>query len=344
MRGRFFGSLRSSCSQRFGALQIFQAVTVLLSCGRYPRVQLGTRSTTGSSAPRTYSPFPCRSILLSALSVRFMSGLVDTMQFDRSLLISAERWWRPARSGDERQASRLTGSSPLLMRAHGGTKSAPVPKTQKSGLSRRAGCSASTPDSPVSTSVGGGSDGVPPVVRVPALVACVQQCLVVPLGDRLTDTSCNPFPMVDVEVPLARGDASAGVMRVGDTVRKPPLPSTLSVARFTAHLRSRGNDVPAAHGRDRDGAAALRDLPADLSFIPPTAWAFGTRQRTLQNDRDTTSASPLSAGTDATLCVDAHIRRRVGIPTRWSSRRGPLYACPPAVIVRRRSDPGGASR
>ncbi|MGL3200236.1 MULTISPECIES: phosphotransferase [Curtobacterium] len=72
--------------------------------------------------------------------------------------------------------------------------------------------------------------------------------------------------MVDDEVPLAGGNASASVVRVGDTVRKPALPSTSSVSRFTAHLRSQGVDVPSAHGFDDYGRQVLEYVPGDLAM------------------------------------------------------------------------------
>ncbi|WIB65785.1 phosphotransferase [Curtobacterium sp. MCBD17_040] len=72
--------------------------------------------------------------------------------------------------------------------------------------------------------------------------------------------------MIDDEVPLAGGNASEGVVRVGDTVRKPASPSSTSVSRFTAFLRARGVDVPAARGFDEHGRQVLEYVPGSLAM------------------------------------------------------------------------------
>jgi tRNA A-37 threonylcarbamoyl transferase component Bud32 len=72
--------------------------------------------------------------------------------------------------------------------------------------------------------------------------------------------------MVDDEVPLAGGNASGSVGRVGGTVRKPSLPSSPSVARLTAHLRASGIDVPVSYGTDADGRQVLEYVPGRLAM------------------------------------------------------------------------------
>ena len=65
---------------------------------------------------------------------------------------------------------------------------------------------------------------------------------------------------------LAGGNASAGVVRVGDTVRKPWLPSTERTIAFMRVLRDRGVDVPETHGRDSEGRLVLEYVPGELAM------------------------------------------------------------------------------
>jgi hypothetical protein len=65
----------------------------------------------------------------------------------------------------------------------------------------------------------------------------------------------------DVEEPLEGGNATQGVVRVGDTVRKPWSPSTSAAVEFMAAVASAGVDVPATLGRDRAGRQVLEFVP-----------------------------------------------------------------------------------
>lgn len=90
--------------------------------------------------------------------------------------------------------------------------------------------------------------------------------MLVPLG---TETACRAGSitrMEDAEIPLAGGNASEAVVRVGDTVRKPWSDSTPSVAQFMAHLRAQGIDVPAWRGRDDRGRQVLEHVPGELAM------------------------------------------------------------------------------
>ena len=55
---------------------------------------------------------------------------------------------------------------------------------------------------------------------------------------------------------LEGGNATEGVVRVGDTVRKPWLPTTERTIGYLETLRERGIDVPATHGRDERGGSS----------------------------------------------------------------------------------------
>jgi hypothetical protein len=52
------------------------------------------------------------------------------------------------------------------------------------------------------------------------------------------------------EEPLAGGNASGAAVRIGDTVRKPWLPTTERTVAYMLELRNRGIDLPEPHGRD----------------------------------------------------------------------------------------------
>ncbi|WP_460519141.1 phosphotransferase [Humibacter antri] len=73
------------------------------------------------------------------------------------------------------------------------------------------------------------------------------------------------------EVPLTGGNASAFVARVGDTVRKPWIPSAPSIQRLLEHLRTKVGDlVPEPRGRDDQGRQILEYVPGVevMSMLP----------------------------------------------------------------------------
>src|SRR6202007_3012941 len=76
--------------------------------------------------------------------------------------------------------------------------------------------------------------------------------------------------MTGTEVPLHGGNMSSGVVRVGDTVRRPAGPWTPAVHALLAHLHAAGFDgAPRPLGLDAPGRAVL-------SFTPgPVAWPGG---------------------------------------------------------------------
>lgn len=69
-----------------------------------------------------------------------------------------------------------------------------------------------------------------------------------------------------VELPLTGGNASACVVRVGDTVRKPWSRAAPAVAAFTDRLAARGVDLPRSLGRDELGRQILEYVPGDLAM------------------------------------------------------------------------------
>ncbi|GAB2495924.1 aminoglycoside phosphotransferase family protein [Luteococcus sediminum] len=69
----------------------------------------------------------------------------------------------------------------------------------------------------------------------------------------------------DEEV-LAGGNASGRVVRIGDTVHKPWLPTTSRMISYLAHLEAAGLDVPHVHGRDSLGRVILDYVPGSLAM------------------------------------------------------------------------------
>lgn len=65
---------------------------------------------------------------------------------------------------------------------------------------------------------------------------------------------------------LAGGNASASVMRVGDTVRKPWGATTENVIAYMQALRAKGIDVPEHLGRDEQGRQVLQYVPGQLAM------------------------------------------------------------------------------
>ncbi|MFC7624876.1 phosphotransferase [Microlunatus sp. GCM10028923] len=74
---------------------------------------------------------------------------------------------------------------------------------------------------------------------------------------------------MDIEEPLTGGNASAEVVRVGSTVRKPWLPTTPSVHGYVTHLIAAGIDAPRPLGRDDRGRQILEYVDGTLAQTLP---------------------------------------------------------------------------
>src|SRR5919112_918267 len=68
------------------------------------------------------------------------------------------------------------------------------------------------------------------------------------------------------EEALTGGNASGGVVRIGNTVRKPWLDTTERTVGYMHALRDRGIDVPKTHGRDEQGRLVLDYVPGELAM------------------------------------------------------------------------------
>lgn len=80
------------------------------------------------------------------------------------------------------------------------------------------------------------------------------------------------------EVPLAGGDVTEGVVRVGDTVRRPRGPWSSSVASYLHHLTRVGfPESPRYLGIDERGRDILQFIPGDVPSQPVVElWAAAT--------------------------------------------------------------------
>jgi len=73
--------------------------------------------------------------------------------------------------------------------------------------------------------------------------------------------------MSDTEIPLAGGNMSSGVVRVGDTVRRPAGPWTPAVHALLDHLRAVGfQGAPRALGIDQRGREVLTFMPGTVAW------------------------------------------------------------------------------
>ena len=112
----------------------------------------------------------------------------------------------------------------------------------------------------------------------------------------------------DEEVPLTGGRLTAGVVRVGDTTRRPSGPHSAFVSRLLRHLEAVGFDgAPRALGVDERGRDVLTFVDG---WVPPNLDHFpdGTlvaAARLLRRFHDATAGSELAAGHEVVCHNDA---------------------------------------
>lgn len=76
------------------------------------------------------------------------------------------------------------------------------------------------------------------------------------------------------EIALPAGDVTVGVVRIGDTVRRPHQDSSSRVAEYLRYLESVGfTGAPRYLGVDRQGRDVLTYLDGDVPGSPPEPWA-----------------------------------------------------------------------
>jgi len=77
------------------------------------------------------------------------------------------------------------------------------------------------------------------------------------------------------ELELPRGDVTEGVVRVGDTVRRPHQPQSWAVAEYLDHLESVGFEgSPRFLGVDEQDRDVLTFLPGEVAGDPVPDWAM----------------------------------------------------------------------
>src|SRR6516164_10073545 len=77
------------------------------------------------------------------------------------------------------------------------------------------------------------------------------------------------------ELPLTGDGVTQGIVRIGDTVRRPLRPFSLTVQAYLAHLRDAGfTGAPLPFGVDEQGREVLSFVPGDVPrnpLLPKTA-------------------------------------------------------------------------
>jgi phosphotransferase family enzyme len=121
------------------------------------------------------------------------------------------------------------------------------------------------------------------------------------------------------EIPLPKGDVTEGVVRVGDTVRRPRQAQSPFVAAYLGHLERQGFDgAPRFLGVDDRGRDVLDFVPGDVPGAPPEPWAC----------------------TDAAVAAVGRLLRRLHdasagwVPPPeldWFNRRRPVEGLPPEL-------------
>jgi len=78
----------------------------------------------------------------------------------------------------------------------------------------------------------------------------------------------------ELEVPLLGGDVSDGIVRRGETVRRPRGPHSDAVEAYLLHLERAGFErAPRFLGVDDDGREVVTYLPGEMGGRPPHRWA-----------------------------------------------------------------------
>jgi phosphotransferase family enzyme len=99
----------------------------------------------------------------------------------------------------------------------------------------------------------------------------------------VSEPALPPVPLTQrreaVEIPLVGGDVTEGVVRVGDTVRRPRGPWSGSIACYLRHLEAVGfEEAPRYLGIDAEGRDILAFVAGDVPSQPVVEAWVGTRE------------------------------------------------------------------
>lgn len=120
--------------------------------------------------------------------------------------------------------------------------------------------------------------------------------------------AADDLPVDEPEIPLA-GNVTVGVVRVGDTVRRPAGPWTDSVDAFLAHLHRVGfTGAPRPLGRDAQGRQVLEYVPGEIgdhtgTYTPVELGEIGRMLREL-HDAAASFAPPPAARWETAIPAD----------------------------------------
>ncbi|HEY2667743.1 MAG TPA: aminoglycoside phosphotransferase family protein [Actinomycetota bacterium] len=117
----------------------------------------------------------------------------------------------------------------------------------------------------------------------------------------------------DTEVPLIGDGVTRGIVRIGDTVRRPMRPMTSTVQAYLRHLHARGfTAAPIPLGTDEQGREVLTFLPGDVPAEP---------------------LSPQCAGEDVLVALARLIRRLHDAAEGWEPPRDAVWGTLPGAPV-----------
>ncbi|MFK0264742.1 aminoglycoside phosphotransferase family protein [Streptomyces angustmyceticus] len=127
-----------------------------------------------------------------------------------------------------------------------------------------------------------------------------------PKSQTETETDTETATELDLEIPLTGGRITEGVVRVGDTVRRPVGPHSSFVHRLLRHLEDVGSDAaPRLLGIDPKGREILSFQHGEtLTEFRTRDWApaqISAAARLLRRLHDATAGTPVAGG-EETVC------------------------------------------
>jgi Phosphotransferase enzyme family len=121
-----------------------------------------------------------------------------------------------------------------------------------------------------------------------------------------------PLPP-EVEVPLVGDGVTPGIVRIGDTVRRPMRPMTATVHAYLRHLHARGfTAAPFPLGTDEQGREVLTFVPGDVPREP---------------------LPPHCAGEGVLVALARLLRRLHGAAQGWDPPAGAVWGTLPGAQV-----------